>query len=177
MKTKLIALMTVSVLAIVGACSSEGADSDDPPGLVCEYTAFGETGAGSTAPTSTVLDDTDAFIRFKVTGHEDSAINLGTVEKVLFGDLEEDSSIEVQSQFGVCLETGREYFVLLNISADRRHFDIADPWSHYPIINNRITLHQDMRKDDLVGNFHGLDPVLFERRFADLTETDRFDPD
>ena len=156
------------------SCTGEEFAGNDPPGYSCEYSPGGETGRDFLRPTAEQLGKFDAFVRVRVTGHEETGpseavVNLAEATEVLDGGIAEGADIEVRSNHGVCLETGEDYYLLLTERAGGDFYEIDGPWSHFPVINNRITLHVEMRLDELIGSFHGLDPVLFKRRFTEFT--------
>ncbi len=157
------------VALIIAGCSSDGFEGNDPPGLECEYDPFGGRGDVST-PDRERLADFDYFVRVLVTGHSTpdrtGLYNIVTVEESVFGPAAEGDELRLHSDVDGCLETGESYY--LRIVGGPRLLT-GNPWAVFPVINNRITLHPDMRKDELIGDFHGLDPVLFKRQFVELT--------
>ncbi len=176
-RIRFVALVFMALPAMIAAaCSSE--PSGDPAGFSCEYHPSGESSVDFTQPTSERLGtDFDTMLRIRVTGHEvgESAsglVSFVSVEETVTGDLPDPDSTELHSDFRLCLETGDEYYVIATSRADGQFFEIPHPWSTFPVINNRITLHPDMRKDETIGRFHGLDPVLFKRQFVDYTGRD-----
>lgn len=168
----MLATALLLLLLVVVACSSSSPATDDPNGLVCEYQPFGDGAVSFTEPTREQLGDFDTWARVRaVTNFEDigngAEIDLEFTE-VISGDLAEGRTWRTRNAFGLCLEPGRDYYVLINEAMLGGFLEIPHPWATFPVINNRITLHPDMRKDNLIGNLHGLDPVLFERRFVEL---------
>lgn len=164
------------------ACSSSTPSGDDPEGFTCEYHPFGDGTASFVAPSPEKLGDFDQFIRVTVTGHRQSSpgaevINIVKIDERVFGSGFENETLELRSGIGICLETRDSYYVLTEDFGDMESSSIASPWATFPVINNRITLHPDMRKDELIGDFHGLDPVLFKRRFVEFVGRDDIEVD
>lgn len=168
------AAILFTILAIA-ACSSE--PSGDPAGFSCEYEPFGASPLDFLQPDPDDLGGFDLLARVRITGHEvgetaGGLVSFATVEDPVAGDVSDGVDIELHSDFRLCLETGDDYYVIADSRAGDDYFEIPHPWSTFPVINNRITLHPDMRKDDLIGRFHGLDPILFKRQFVDYTSRD-----
>lgn len=166
------ATVLLTVLLITACSSAPSSEPSDPAGFSCEYHPFGESPLDFLQPDSEELGDFDLFSRVSITSHEvgetsGGLVSFATVEDPLTGDVSEGDEIELHSDFRLCLETGADYYVLAMSRASGQFFEIPHPWATFPVINNRITLHPDMRKDELIGRFHGLDPVLFKRQFVD----------
>ncbi len=160
-------------LSLVSACSSDETPGNDPPGFTCEYRPFGNGTASYAVPTPEQLGEFDFFVRVRVTGHRQlspraNIYNLVTVEDAVFGPVSDGDKLELADWEQSCLETGKSYYVLFDEPGVTGFSFLASPWKTFPVINNRITLHPDMRKDELIGRFHGLDPVLFKRRFVEF---------
>lgn len=167
------ALSLVTLFAI--ACSSSAPTGNDPPGFVCDYHPSGDGTMSFPEPLPQELGAFDVFVRVLVTGHRQTSpgselVNIVTIEESVFGEVSKDETLELANELGVCLETGDSYYLLLTGSDATGFSFVNTPRATFPVINNRITLHLDMRRDGLIGDFHGLDPVLFKRRFTEFVE-------
>ena len=174
--------MTAIAVSAFISCSGDDFVGNDPPGYSCEYAPVGDTSNSAVRPSAEQLGMFDAWALVKVTGHEETPasgnpINLAEVVEVVDGDLAEGDSIDLRDEFGVCFETGEEYYVLAQERDGGAYFETTGPWTHFPVINNRITMHLDIRRDELVGDLHGLDPVLFKRQLVELTGRDDIEVD
>lgn len=170
------------LLFVAVACSSSAAGTAEPGVFSCDYNPFGDGSVDFVAPSAGELGQFDSFVRVRVIGHsfgEQTAEleNIVMIEEVVSGDLFVGNVPGLRSGFELCLETGDEYYVLARETDENGFLLIPNPWATFPVINNRITLHPDMRKDDLVGDLHGLDPVLFKRRFVELVGRDDIEVD
>lgn len=178
------AVLLASLLLIVAvACSGSGPEpTADPAGFSCEYSPFGGGNASFVQPTPEQLGDFDHFVRVRVNGHRQAnpaseIFNIVTVEETVHGSVAEGETLELPDGLRVCLETGGRYYLLINDPVGGIYLRVNGPWAQFPVINNRITLHPDMRKDSLIGDLHGLDPVLFKRRFLEAVGRTDIDVD
>lgn len=154
------------------ACSTDSSTSDGPAGQTCEYSPVGSGTASYARLSAEQLGQFDHFVKVSVDEREHSTIgsvreNRVEVTEVVSGTLSEGDELALTSVTGICLEPGDDYYLLLNDGDNGSPEHLDNPWGQFPVINNRITLHQLMRKDELIGEFHGLDPVLFKRRFVE----------
>ncbi len=178
--------LTISALSIIVmiavACASSEDDGSDSGSIACEYHPFGDSSVEFDTPSTAELAAFQALIRVRTTGHsfgEETAEleNVVRVDEVVTGPASEGNVLGLRSGFELCLENGRDYYVLANETDESGFLQVPHPWATFPVINNRITLHPDMRKDDLIGDFHGLDPVLFKRNFVDFVGRDDIEVD
>ncbi len=167
--------MLLCLLSVVAACTTEREVTPGPDGFACQYHPAGNGSVEFTEPTPNELGEFDTFVLVRITGQSRDTEtgelgNLGTIEEAVVGGRSEGAQIELQSGFDLCMEAGSVFYVIARDIDPNAFLQIPHPWATFPVINNRITLHPDMRKDDLVGQFHGLDPVLFERRFVEFVD-------
>jgi hypothetical protein len=160
--------LAATVFSLVLACS--GSLGEDSTG--CGYEAFTDSASSNVSPTTDELSGFDYFVLVEAVEYRAGAVNPGllnsvSVEESVFGTVGVGSVLELASSAGICLEPGREYYLLLNDLPGSGTMEVA-AWGIFPVINNRITLSQSLRKDDVIGRFHGLDPVLFKRRFVEF---------
>lgn len=155
------------------ACTNNPEPVKDPDGFECLYNPGGDSAGPAAAPSAAALGEFDQWVQVRVVGHRPATasaalVNLVAITESVYGGLAEGSQAEIADPLGSCLEYDHDYYLLLTDDADGAH-TIKDQWSQFPVVKNRITLHPDMRKDPLIGELHGLDPVLFKRQLTGLT--------
>ena len=164
----LVVLVAALVMGLALACSgSLGEELVD-----CSYDAFSTEPATYTPQTQQEFGAFEQFVRvradsYRQDGNGSGVINSVSVEESVHGSTGIGGSLDVYSSEGICLEAGTEYYLLLGTRSGTPNPSVA-PTGIFPVLNNRVTLSQVFRKDDLVGRFHGLDPVLFKRRLVEF---------
>ena len=164
-----VALATAFWLA--AACSGP---SDDGPDS-CIYESFDMDSAGYSAPTRQEIQGFEFFILARAESSREGGagtLNSVSVTEMVHGTAEQGSKLDAYNEAGICLEAGRDYYLLASHSTGPGDLSVA-PSGIFPVINNRITLSQEFRKDEIIGRFHGLDPVLFKRRLVEWTDNTR----
>jgi hypothetical protein len=150
------------------ACS--GPSDDDPNS--CNYESFDMDSAGYSAPTLQEVEGFTYFILARAESNRDSGtgkLSTVSVTETVHGTAEQGSKLDVYSEAGICLEAGRDYYLLASDSTGPGDLSVV-PSGIFPVINNRITLSQEFRKDQVIGRFHGLDSVLFKRRLIEFVD-------
>jgi hypothetical protein len=148
------------------ACS--GPSDDDPNS--CRYEAFDMDSAGYSVPSRQEIEGFAYFVLARAESSRDNGpgtLNTVSVIETVHGTAEQGSKLDAYSEASICLEAGRDYYLLGSNSTGPGDLSVA-PSGIFPVINNRITLSQEFRKDEVVGRFHGLDPVLFKRRLVEF---------